>query len=77
MAVDIVHKRDAFLLPRHNVRAALKLFLKAEMETPPVLDGTKTRRITGYLTEAYTLRRYTQELERKRRGDLGEARLPG
>lgn len=75
-AGDLAHGRDAVLLARDNVRTALKRFVAAEQETLPVLDGARSRRPVGYLTEAYALRRYTQELERKRMEDLGERR-PG
>jgi CIC family chloride channel protein len=42
-------------------------------ETLPVIDNTKDRRIIGYLSEAYALRRYAQELERHRGGRQDDA----
>lgn len=66
-----------FLLPRTNVRTALKHFSEAEEETLPVLDGPSSRKIVGYLTEAYALRRYNQELEKQRSDELGMKNLYG
>jgi CIC family chloride channel protein len=40
-----------------------------------VLSARADPRIIGYLTEAYALRRYTQELERRRSAELGEREL--
>jgi CIC family chloride channel protein len=60
-----------FLLPEEDVRAALQRLAESEQEALPVLDGPATRKVLGLLTEAYALRRYTQELERVRRDELG------
>jgi len=53
---------------------ALKLFRAASAEALPVVAAAKDRRVVGYLTEAYALRRYAHELER-RRGLADEAGL--
>ena len=37
-----------------------------------VVDGTDSRRVIGLLTEAYALRRYSEELDRRRRELSGE-----
>jgi CIC family chloride channel protein len=37
-----------------------------------VLDGAHSRRVLGVLTEQYALRRYNEELERRRRELSGE-----
>ncbi|EWY38746.1 chloride channel protein [Skermanella stibiiresistens SB22] len=66
-----------FLLPRTNVRTALKHFSEAEEETLPVLDSPTSRKVVGYLTEAYALRRYNQELEKQRSDELGMKNLYG
>jgi CIC family chloride channel protein len=68
---------DQFLLPDQNVRVALGRFLAAETETLAVLDSVRSRRVAGYLTEAYALRRYNEELERSRAEELGERTLFG
>jgi len=74
-AGDLARSADAFLLPRQNVRQAIKLFVASEEETLPVVESRRNRRLLGYLTEAYALRRYSQELERKRGEELGERNL--
>ncbi|MBN9570479.1 MAG: chloride channel protein, partial [Alphaproteobacteria bacterium] len=66
---------DIFLLPGENVRAALTRFEQSETESLPVLSSRSEREIVGYMTEAYGLRRYTQELERRRSAELGERDL--
>ncbi len=76
-AGDLATAPDGFLLPMQNVRRALKLFGSAEEESLPVVESARNRHIVGYLTEAYALRRYNQELERKRAEELGERHLFG
>lgn len=71
-ARDFATGGDVFLLPYENVRTALSRFEEKEVETLPVLDSPVDRSIVGYLTEQYALRRYNQELERRRSADLGE-----
>jgi chloride channel protein, CIC family len=68
---------DQFLLPDQNVRVALGRFLAAETETLAVLDSVRSHRVAGFLTEAYALRRYNEELERSRAEELGERTLFG
>lgn len=62
---------DLFLLPGQNIRVALSRFEESLCESLPVLQSPQTRRVVGYMTEAYALRRYNQELERRRMADLG------
>jgi CIC family chloride channel protein len=69
-ARDIRHGESEFLLPHQNVRTALDRFLNAELEVLPVLASAVDRKILGFMTEAYALRRYNQELERARGEDL-------
>jgi chloride channel protein, CIC family len=68
---------DQFLLPEQNVRVALGRFLAAETETLAVLDSVRSQRVVGFLTEAYALRRYNEELERSRADELGDRTLFG
>jgi CIC family chloride channel protein len=63
---EITPKPAAFLLPSDNLRTALDRFSKAAQETLPVIDNPQDCRVIGYLSEAYTLRRYAHELERLR-----------
>jgi CIC family chloride channel protein len=75
IAGDFASDPDLFLLPFENVRTALLRFEEKEVETLPVLESGSDRGVVGYLTEQYALRRYNQELERRRTADLGERDL--
>ena len=59
------------LLPAMNAREAMLLFGQAEAEALAVLDGTETRRVVGLLSEAHLLRRYGEELDRRRQEEAG------
>lgn len=72
---DIVGSASVYLLPSENVRTALARFEQSQSETLPVLSARADPRVIGYMTEAYALRRYTQELERRRSAELGEKDL--
>lgn len=74
-ARDLAAMPDAYLLPGQNVRTALMLFDDAQTETLPVLQSSADRKLAGYLTEAYALRRYNQELERRRAAEIGDREL--
>jgi len=50
-------------------------FEDTQTETLAVLETRTDRRVIGYVTESYVLRRYTQELERMRSAELGEQDL--
>jgi chloride channel protein, CIC family len=63
---DLVSEPATFLLPGDNLRAALDRFSEAAQEILPVIDNPDARRVLGYLSEAYALRRYAHELERHR-----------
>ncbi|MBV9862666.1 MAG: chloride channel protein [Alphaproteobacteria bacterium] len=63
---DIVAGPPAFLLPGDDLRTSLERFSRAAQETLPVIDDPQHRRVLGYLSEAYALRRYAQELESRR-----------
>ena len=63
---DIVPKPASFLLPGDDLRTALDRFSQATEEALPVIDNPEDRRVIGYLSEAYALRRYAHELERRR-----------
>ena len=55
-----------------NVREAVAAFDGAEAEALAVVDSDVSRRVVGFLTEAYVLRRYANELERHTREFIGE-----
>ena len=63
---DLVGEAVAFLLPGDDLRTALDRFSQTAQEMLPVLDSAEHRRIIGYVSEAYALRRYAHELEAHR-----------
>ncbi|HVV64090.1 MAG TPA: chloride channel protein [Rhizomicrobium sp.] len=71
VAADLAQERDLFLLPGDNVRTAFLRFEEAQSEALPVLASRSDPRLVGYLTEAYALKRYAQELEKTRLSELG------
>jgi CIC family chloride channel protein len=75
IAGDFATDPEGFLLPFENVRTALLRFEEREVEALPVLASGSDRSVVGYLTEQYALRRYNQELERRRTAELGERDL--
>jgi CIC family chloride channel protein len=68
---DILHRAPA-LLPQMTVKEAVAAFEAAEADALAVVDGLETSRVIGLLTEQYTLRRYAEELEKRRRDLSGE-----
>jgi CIC family chloride channel protein len=56
-------KGGRFLLPSQDIQSALKAFSKGETEELPVVASADEPELIGYVTEAYALRRYNQELE--------------
>lgn len=71
VAEDLTTCRSCFILPGEDVQAVLDRFAEAQAETLPVVASAGNPQILGYLSEAYCLKRYAQELERRRRDDLG------
>jgi CIC family chloride channel protein len=67
----LLHLRDRALLPAMNAKEAMALFDAAEAEALAVLDGAETRRVVGLLTEAHLLRRYGEELDKRRNEEAG------
>jgi CIC family chloride channel protein len=54
------------------VKAAAEIFSQAKAEELAVVDGLKTRKVVGLLTEGYLMRRYAQELEKAHREVSGD-----
>ena len=75
VAGDLAASPEHFLLPSDNIRTALTRFDTLQMETLPVLASSSERRVIGYVSEGYALKRYTQELERMRSAELGQRDL--
>ena len=69
---EILHYADNVLLPQMTVKEAVAMFEKAESDALAVVDGRESRRVIGLLTEQHALRRYSEELDRRRRELSGE-----
>jgi CIC family chloride channel protein len=75
VVADFVQQAEVFLLPSENIRTALSRFEEGQCEALPVLSARADPRVVGYVTEAYALRRYTQELERRNSAEVGQRNL--
>lgn len=71
VAADLASGERSFVLPEDNIRTILHSFTEARTETLPVLRSATDRQVVGYLSEAFCLKRYAQELERRRHDELG------
>jgi CIC family chloride channel protein len=69
---SILHQSDHMLLPQMTAREAVAAFDRYEAETLAVVDSAERRQVTGLLSEAHALRRYSDASERQRRELLGE-----
>ena len=69
---DVVHHAKTVLLPQMTIKEAVAMFEAAESDALAVVDGAETGRVIGVLTESYALRRYSDELEKRRRELSGE-----
>ncbi|MCW3477637.1 chloride channel protein [Limobrevibacterium gyesilva] len=69
---DLLHYENDVLLPQMTIKEAVAAFEEAEADALAVVDGAESRRVIGALTEQYALRRYSEELERRRRELSGE-----
>ncbi|MBB3918204.1 chloride channel protein [Rhizobium fabae] len=69
---DFIRYRNDFLQPQMNARQAAAIFDKSESEALAVVNNLIERKVIGQLSESYTLRRYSEELDRRRREVSGE-----
>jgi CIC family chloride channel protein len=69
----LLRLRDRALLPPMNAKQAMALFEAVEAEALVVLDSAETRKVVGVLTEAHLLRRYGDELNKRRHEEAGLA----
>jgi len=69
---DILHARDTVLMPTMTVKEAVAMFDTAEAEALAVVEARDKRNVIGLLTESHALRRYSDELELRRRELTGE-----
>lgn len=74
VAADLTICSGCFAVPGDDIRIILDKFATAQAETLPVVASADTRVILGSISEGYCLKRYAQELERRRGDDLG---MPG
>jgi len=63
---------DGLLEPGMSIKEAVLAFDRAEAEALAVVNSYSDRRVIGLLTEAFALRRYSAELERRRREMIGD-----
>ncbi len=69
---ELLHYQSDVLLPQMVIKDAVAMFEQAESDALAVVDGRDTRRVIGLLTEQHALRRYSEELDRRRRELSGE-----
>ncbi len=69
---DVVHHKKTVLLPQMTIKEAVQMFESAESDELAVVDGAESMKVIGVLTEQYALRRYSEELEKRRRELSGE-----
>ena len=63
---------DQFLIPQNNAQIAAVKFEENECEALAVLNDPFDKQVVGLLTEAYTLRRYSEEMDSHRREVFGD-----
>jgi chloride channel protein, CIC family len=68
----LLHYTETVLVPGMAIKEATLAFDRAEAEALAVVDSYLDRHVIGLLTEAYALRRYAAELERRRQELAGE-----
>ena len=71
LASFVKYKNDV-LLRSMNAKQAAAMFDKLEAEALAVVNNQIERKVVGLLSESHTLRRYSEELDRKRREVSGE-----
>ncbi len=69
---DAIHHSQSVLLPQMTIKEAVRMFETAESDELAVVDAVDSMRVIGTLTEQFALRRYTEELEKRRRELSGD-----
>ena len=69
---DLLHYTNAMLLPQMTIKEAIAAFEAAESDALAVVDTLDKRQVIGLLTEQYALKRYSEELDQRRRELSGE-----
>lgn len=62
-ARDLAKNGELFLLKDNNIKQAMEVFDKQQVEELPVVDSAAAPRLVGRITESFCLRRYARELE--------------
>ena len=68
---DLLQAADEMLLPAMNAKEAMVVFDATETDALVVVDSLETRRVIGLLSEAHLLRRYSEEVDKRRREEIG------
>lgn len=71
VAEDLTTVKRGALYPEDGIDRVLDAFGATRSETLPVVASAENPQVLGYVTEAYCLKRYAQELERRRSDELG------
>jgi len=69
---DAIHHSQSVLLPQMTIKEAVRMFETAESDELAVVDAVDSMRVIGTLTEQFALRRYSEELEKRRRELSGD-----
>jgi chloride channel protein, CIC family len=69
---ELVRHADGILVPSMTIKEAVLAFDRDEAEALAVVNSYPDRRVIGLLTEAFALRRYAAELERRRHELVGD-----
>ena len=69
---DVMHHSEAVLLPQMTIKEAVSAFERAESDELAVVDAADSMRVIGTVTEQFALRRYSEELDKRRRELSGE-----
>lgn len=70
--VEFVRNRKDVLLPQMNAKQAAALFDETHSEALAVVNNLIEQKVIGQLSESHTLRRYSEELDRRRQEVSGE-----
>ena len=69
---EVVHHPKTVLLPQMTIKEAVQMFETSESDALAVVDSAESMKVIGLLTEQYALRRYSEELDKRRRELSGE-----
>lgn len=73
LCAPVLRCRNDYLQPQMNVRQAAAIFDTTRSDALAVVNNLIERRGIGQLSESHTLRRYSEELDRRRREAVGES----